>query len=104
MKTQTNQSMNGHLRQGAFLLLLILLLAICVIPFARGQRTVIGRSATAQQPQITNVHGAAPALISKSAIAPFLRGPVGVVCPATITESTSQTIVTGNSVACNNGF
>lgn len=103
MKTQTNQSMNGHLRRGAFLLLLIPFLAVCVIPFASGQRTIISRSA-AQQPQITNVHGAVPALISKSPIAPFLRGPVGVVCPATITESTSQTIVTGNSVACNNGF
>jgi hypothetical protein len=105
MKKQTNQSINGHLRRGAFLLLLIPFLAVCVIPFARGQRTISDKNAAAQQPQITNIHGTAPAVISKRSIAaPFLRGPLGVVCPATITESTSQTILDGNSVACNNGI
>jgi hypothetical protein len=105
MKKAANQSINGHLRRGAFFLLLIPLLAVCMIPFARGQRNTSSRNATTQAPTITNVHGTAPVVTRKSPIAPsLLQGPVGTVCPAAITESTSQTIVDGNSVACNNGI
>jgi hypothetical protein len=112
MKNQTNSTTKAHFVRGAFLLLLLPLLAICMIPFARGQRN-ISRNATAQfnkhaiakAPQITNVHGTAPVVSQKSPLVPFvLQGPVGVVCPSTITHSTSQTIIDGNSVACNDGF
>jgi hypothetical protein len=38
-------------------------------------------------------------------MAPFgLQWPVGIICPSTITESTSQEIVEGNSVSCNDGI
>lgn len=102
MKKQINFTIKAHLLRGALLLLLLPLLAICMIPFARGQRN-ISKHAIAS-PQISNVHGTAPMVSRKSPLAPFLlKGPVGVVCPSTITESTSQTIVDGNSVACNDG-
>lgn len=101
MKKQTNQSVNGHLRKGAFLLLLIPLLAVCAIPFARGQRSTSKTNLAAHSPHMTNVYGTAPAVAQRPKLT--IRGPVGVVCPATITESTSQAIVDGNSVSCNNG-
>jgi hypothetical protein len=111
MKKQNNSTAKAHLVRGAFLLLLLPLLAVCVIPFALGQHNVrkataeFSKNSVAQGPQITNAHGTTPVVAKKSALAPYvLTGPMGVVCPSTITESTSQTIVDGNSVACNNGF
>jgi hypothetical protein len=103
MKKQTDLAINRHLRRGAFLLLLLPLLALCMIPFARAQQNV-NRHPVAQPPKISNVHGTAPAVSKKSPLAPFvLQRPVGV-CPSTITHSTSQAIVEGNSVSCNDGF
>src|SRR5204862_7300136 len=58
--------------------------------------------------RISNVNGAVPAAAKMgNLLAPALpRGstvaPDGV-CPSTITQSVSQEIVSGNSVACNNG-
>jgi hypothetical protein len=102
MKKQIDRSIKAHLLRSAFLLLP--LLTVCVIPLARGQRYVSNRNVAAQAPRISNIHGTAPAISQKSPTAPFLlKGQVGVVCPATNTESTSLTIVDGNSVACNNG-
>ena len=61
----------------------------------------MNRNAVAHAPQWTNVYGRAPVVFKKSPIAPFLlSGPLGGTCPSTITESTSQAIVDGNSVAC----
>lgn len=98
MKKQTNQSTNGHLRKGAFLLLLVPLLALCVIPFARGQRNIGNKNVAAHAPKFTNAYGTVPAIANTPGL--ILRGPVGVICPATITQSTSQAIVAANSVAC----
>ena len=103
MKKQINTSIKAQLLRSA--VYVILLLAVCVIPFALGQRSIRNRNVPAHPPQITNVHGTVPGVFKKSPLAPFLLGgPVGVVCPATITESTSQAIVDGNSVACNDGI
>ena len=110
MKKQINSTTKAYLIRGAFLLLPLTLLAICVIPFARAQHNVrnapaqLSKASVVQRPQMTNVHGTMPVVSRKSALLPGLTGPIGVVCPSTITESTSQEVVTGNSVACNNGF
>jgi hypothetical protein len=105
MRKQTNLAVNGHLRRGAFLLLLLPLLAVCIIPFARGQRNISKRTAAAQAPRISNVNGTVPAAAKMKLPAPVVpASPAGVVCPATITQSTTQTIVDGNSVACNDGI
>jgi hypothetical protein len=104
MKKQANQSINGHLRRGAFLLLFIPLLAICMIPFARGQRNTSKKNVAAQASRFSNINGTAPAAAKMNRMAPLVPpAPVGVICPPTITESTSQAIVEGNSVSCNNG-
>ncbi len=108
MNKQTNSKIKAHLvRSACFLSALV---AICLIPFAWGQRNArsaapaFSRDSVARGPQITNAHGATPATSGKRALLPFgFTGPLGVVCPSTITESTSQTVVEGNSVACNNG-
>src|SRR5881392_1508150 len=109
MKKQINPTIKAHLIRGAFYLLL--LLAVCAIPFALARRNVvrtataqIKRNAVAHAAQITNLYGKAPVVSRKSPIAPFLlSGPLGGTCPSTITQSTTQTIVDGNSVACNDG-
>lgn len=109
MKRQVNSSIKAQLIRRAALSLL--LLAVCIIPFARGQRNAdekvrahMNRNAVAHAPQWTNVYGRAPVVFKKSPIAPFLlSGPLGGTCPSTITESTSQAIVDGNSVACQPG-
>ena len=109
MKRQIKSSIKAHfIRRAALSLLLV---AICIIPFARGQRNAgekvrahINRSVVARAPQISNAYGRAPVVLKRSPIAPFLlNGPLGATCPSTITQSTSQAIVDGNSVACNNG-
>jgi hypothetical protein len=85
-------------------MLLLPLLALCAIPFARAQRN-FNRNAADRPPKFTNAQGTAPAVSRKSPIAPFgLQWPVGIICPSAITESTSQEIVEGNSVSCNDGF
>src|SRR5438045_7374056 len=109
MKKQINPTIKAHLIRGAFYLLL--LLAVCAIPFALARRNTdrtataqIKRNAVAHAPQITNLYGRAPVVFKKGPIAPFLlSGPLGGTCPSTITQSTSQAIVDGNSVACNDG-
>src|SRR5437764_3949714 len=109
MKKQKNSSIKAQLVRRASLSLL--LVAVCIIPFAWGQRNVvrtataqIKRNAVAHAAQMTNVYGRAPVVFRKSPIAPFLlSGPLGGTCPSTITQSTSQAIVDGNSVACNDG-
>src|SRR6266550_3103187 len=106
MKKQKNSSIKAQLVRRASLSLL--LVAVCIIPFAWGQRNTvrtataqIKRNAVAHAPQWTNVYGRAPVVFKKSPIAPFLlSGPLGGTCPSTITQSTSQAIVDGNSVAC----
>ena len=109
MKRQIKSSIKAHfIRRAALSLLLV---AICIIPFARGQRNAgekvsaqMKRNAVTNPPQMTNVYGRAPVVLKRSPIAPFLlNGPLGATCPSTITQSTSQAIVDGNSVACNNG-
>src|SRR5881392_3795424 len=110
MKKQINPTIKAHLIRGAFYLLL--LLAVCAIPFALAQRNTvrtataqIKRNAVAHAAQMTNVYGRAPVVFRKSPIAPFLlSGPLGGTCPSTITQSTTQAIVDGNTVNCNDGF
>src|SRR6266513_4176266 len=109
MKKQKNSSIKAQLLRRASLSLL--LVAVCIIPFAWGQRNTvrtataqIKRNAVAHAAQMSNVYGRAPVVSRKSPIAPFLLNrPLGGTCPSTITESTSQAIVDGNSVACNDG-
>ena len=109
MKKQKNSSIKAQLIRRASLSLL--LVAVCIIPFAWGQRNTvrtataqIKRNAVAHPPQMTNLYGRAPVVSRKSPIAPFLLNvPLGGTCPSTITQSTSQAIVSVNSVACNNG-
>ena len=110
MKRQKNSSIKAQLLRRAFLSLL--LVAVCIIPFAWGQRNAgekvsaqMNRNAVAHAPQWTNVYGRAPVAFKKSPIAPFLlSGPFGGTCPSTITQSMSTTIEGGGSVACNNGI
>jgi hypothetical protein len=47
MKKQINPTMEAHLLRGAFYLLLLMLMAVCVIPFAFGQRVTTKQSAVA---------------------------------------------------------
>src|SRR3954453_17499327 len=109
MKKQKNSSIKAQLLRRASLSLL--LVAVCIIPFAWAQRNTvrtataqIKRNAVAHASQMTNLYGRAPVVSRKSPIAPFLlSGPLGGTCPSTITQSTTQTIVDGNSVACNDG-
>ena len=90
MKKEKNSSIKAQLVRRASLSLL--LVAVCIIPFARGQRNVvrtataqIKRNAVAHAPQITNVFGRAPVVSKKGPIAPFLlSGPLGGTCPSTI--------------------
>ena len=103
MKKQSNSTIKAHLLRGAFLLLL--LLAVCMIPFARGQRNTGKRNIAAQASRFSNVNGTVPVAAKLNRMAPVvLPAPVGVICPPTITESTSQEIVEGNSISCNNGI
>src|SRR6266850_4874470 len=110
MKKQINRNIKAHLLRGAFYLLL--LVAVCAIPFAFAQRNGTKRSNIRGVPHLpqrssttgfTNAYGTVPVVSKKSLIAPFLLNrPVG--CPATITQSTSDVIEQGDSVSCNNGF
>src|SRR5690242_3516916 len=112
MKKQNNSSIRAHFVRRMSLVLL--LAAVCIIPFARGQRDVASKAASriTTNPQhthrITNAFGTAPVTLHQNPMSRFFfNRPLGSSCPATITESTSQTIVTGNSVACvdnNTGF
>ena len=78
------------------------------MPRALGQRHITRRNPVSQAPRISNINGAAPAAAKMgSLLAPALpRGSAMApedVCPSTITQSLNQEIVSGNSVACNNG-
>ena len=106
MKKQINPTIKAHLIRAAFYVLL--LLAVCAIPFAlarpasprvRAQSQSLNLGATG----FTNVNRVAPPAAVKGAWKlPFLGSnqPSGT-CPSTITHSSSQAIVDGNSVACN---
>ena len=110
MKKQINPTIKAHLIRGAFYLLL--LLAVCAIPFALARpafRGVRAQSRSLNLPALqgatgfTNVNrGAPPAAVKGAWKLPFLfsNQPSGT-CPSTITHSSSQAIVEGNSVACN---
>jgi len=111
MKKQTNHTIKAHLVRGAFYLLA--LIALYAIPFALAQRNQAQRTLrtsapatrlTLQAPHaqgFTNAFGSMPKRAVR--VVPALPAPAGLVCPATITESTSQEIVSGNSVSCNDG-
>ena len=62
VKAHISSTIKAHLIRGAFYV--FLLLAVCVIPFALGQRTTVERSATANIPQLpaTSSDGGAGAL------------------------------------------
>src|ERR1043166_9860366 len=108
MKKQINSTINAHLVRGAFYLLL--LVAVCAIPFALAQRNTSKRSNVRGVPRLpqrslaaglSHAYGitsqvAKPRALHVPVLAP--RQPSGA-CPATITQSTSQSIVDGNSVA-----
>ena len=106
MKRQINSAIKAHIVRRAALSLL--LVAVCIIPFAWGQRNVGERaraqsirSGVAHEAQIVNAYGRAPVVSNRSPLAPLkLSGPLGTICPSTITESTDQTITQGNSIAC----
>src|SRR6266516_4856196 len=65
MKKQTEQNIKAHLVRGAFYLLV--LAAVCVIPFALGQRTTTKQSAAA----VPLVLGSAPVSPLSGSDAPF---------------------------------
>src|SRR5438874_4291657 len=74
------------------------------MPPALGQRDISNSKVAVQAPRISNLNGAAPAPPKTwSPLAPVLPLPEGV-CPSTNTQSTSQAIVDGNTVNCNDGF
>src|SRR2546430_1444884 len=105
MKKQNKPTIKAHLIRGAFYLLL--LLAVCAIPFALAQRSRLLPSKARGVPNplrssgLTNAYGTAPAPSKNSGshVLVPVKQPTGT-CPATITESTSQGIVDGNSIAC----
>src|SRR6266487_3627342 len=65
MKKQINRNIKAHLLRGAFYLLL--LVAVCVIPFALGQRTTTKQSAVA----VPLLLGSAPVSPLSGSDAPF---------------------------------
>src|SRR6266513_2617465 len=71
MKKQTNLTIKAHLLRGAFYLLL--LVAICAIPFALAQRDTTGRNFAKQvSPSVSSVPGSlSPALSSWSIVANY---------------------------------
>src|SRR3954452_18753350 len=131
MKKQINPTIKAHLNRGGFYLLL--LIAVCAIPFALAQRNApkplmanpakltgtqskaasqllpydvrgvpdmpprpgssgfVNALGRVPMPRAGAVHFPVPALSNQ---------PSGAICPPTITESTSQSIVDGNSIAC----
>src|SRR5262249_21883896 len=105
MKKQNKPTIKAYLIRGAFYLLL--LLAVCAIPFALAQRSRLlpskarGVSNPLRSSGLTNAYGTAPAPQASSShvLVPVPKQPNGG-CPATITESTTQSIVDGNSIAC----
>ena len=68
MKKQSNSTIKAHLLRGAFLLLL--LLAVCMIPFARGQRNTGKRNIAAQASRFSNVNGTVPVAAKLNRMAP----------------------------------
>src|SRR5436190_15908292 len=107
MSKQTNKTIKVHLAWSGTCVA-VLFIFINTMPRALGQRHVRNRNLVSQASRISNVNGAVPAAAKMgNLLAPALpRGstvaPDGV-CPSTITQSVSQEIVSGNSVACNNG-
>ncbi len=107
MSKQTSKTIRMHLGWSAIFVGL-LFVVINAMPRALGQRHISHSNVAAQAPRISNVNGAAPAAAKMgNLLAPQLpRGsamaPEGA-CPSTITQSLNQEIVSGNSVACNNG-
>ena len=86
MKKQTNPNIKAHLIRGAFYLLL--LVAICAIPFALAQRNAIKQRVAkpAVKRNVINAHK--PSIVS--------RGPAGV-CANYTTSTSTDTIVPGDT-------
>jgi len=107
MRKQTSKTIRTHLGWSAISVAL-LFVGIDAMPRALGQRHITKRNLVSQASRFSNVNGAVPAAAAmpnlRAAASPSgrRRGPQGV-CPSTITQSVSQEIVSGNSVACNNG-
>jgi hypothetical protein len=107
MSKQTSKTIRMHLGWSAIFVAL-LFVGINVIPRALGQRHIGNTKLVSQAPRISNVNGAVPAAAKMgNLVAPALpRGNAmapGGVCPSTITQSVSQEIISGNSIACNDG-
>ncbi len=107
MSKQTNKAIGVHLAwSGTFVA--VLFIFINTMPRALGQRHSSNTKLLSQAPRISNVNGTVPAAarMPRLGAAALPHGvamaPEGV-CPSTITQSVSQEIISGNSVACNNG-
>src|SRR5439155_11728071 len=83
MKKQTNPSIKAHLLRGAFYLLL--LVAVCVIPFALGQRTTTKQSAVANPLLL----GSASVSTQSSSDAPFTFDNTGSLATARSEHTTA---------------
>jgi hypothetical protein len=107
MSKQTSKIIRMHLGWSAIVVAL-LFVVINAMPRALGQRHISNRNLVSQAPRMTNVNGTVPAAAKMgNLVAPALpRGNAmapGGVCPSTITQSVSQGIISGNSIACNDG-
>ncbi len=102
MSKQTSKTIRMHLGWSAIFVVL-LFVVINVMPRALGQRHISNSKVPAQTPKISNINGTVPAAAKMNLMAPAVPASPTGVCPSTITESTSQAIVDGNSVACNDG-
>jgi hypothetical protein len=109
MSKQTSKTIRVHLGSTAIFVAMIFVV-INTRPPALGQRHINNTKLVFQASRISNVNGAVPAAARMPALPAPASSPAGVkkrapegVCPSTITQSVSQEIVSGNSVACNNG-
>ena len=107
MSKQTNKAIGVHLAwSGTFVA--VLFIFINTMPRALGQRHSSNTKLLSQAPRISNVNGTVPAAARMPSLGASAlphgaaMAPEGV-CPSTITQSVSQEIISGNSVACNNG-
>src|SRR6267378_921592 len=91
MKRQINHSTNAYLIRGAFYLLL--LIAVCAIPFALARRNAIERVAgkAAFKPN------AIPAQALPSSVLASESAPTGVTCSNYVTSTSTDTIVPGDT-------
>ena len=107
MSKQTSKTI--RMRFGWSAIVVALLFAVVnVMPRVLGQRHSSNTKLLPQAPRISNVNGTVPAAARMPSLGASAlphgaaMAPEGV-CPSTITQSVSQEIISGNSVACNNG-